>query len=60
MNPGPGSWSSRILTAVALLLVVAYGARLVWETLRPLLGPLLILGIVVAIFGLLIRRHRRW
>lgn len=47
------------MSALALLLAVAYGAHLVYELLRPLL-PYALGGAVVVFVGLAVNRRRRW
>lgn len=59
MNSNPSSWTSRILAAAITLVVVAGAARVAWEFLRPLVGPLIILIVVVGILSWAIGRHRR-
>ena len=56
MSTNPQSWTSRVLAAVVTLVVVAVGARLAWDLLRPLLGAFIVLGAILAIIGLAIRR----
>ena len=58
MNQSPQSLLNRVLTAVTLVLVVAVGARLAWELLRPLIGPLVVLFVLLAIVGFVVRRGR--
>lgn len=58
-GPLPGSWQSRVWSALLVLVAVAVGARIVWEVLHPLLGGLLVLVVLVGLFGLLIGRRRR-
>lgn len=59
-SPTQGSWTSRVFAAVVMLLVIAGAARATWELLRPLLGALVVVAMLVAILGFLVRRHRRW
>ncbi len=49
-----------MLAAAVTLVVVAGAARVAWEFLRSLVGPLLILVVVVGILSWVIGRHRRW
>ena len=58
-QPSGASLLSRALAAVTTLVVVAVGARLVWELLHPLLGPLLVLLGLLFVIGFAVRR-RRW
>lgn len=60
MNSNPTSWTSKVLAAAVTLVVVAGAARVAWEFLRSLVGPLLILVVVVGILSWVIGRHRRW
>ncbi len=52
---GGATWQAKAMSAVVVLLVVAAGARLAWELLRPLVPVLLVvlvLGVVyAAVFG---------
>jgi hypothetical protein len=57
--PSTATVTARALSAVTTLLVVAVGARLIWELLHPLVGPLLVLVILLAIVAMVVRR-RRW
>lgn len=60
MSSSPQSLISRALTAVTTLVIVAVGARLVWELLRPALGLLLVLAGLLVVLGLALRRRRWW
>ncbi len=60
MSSAPQSWLRRVLAAVATVLVVAVGARLAWEILHPLLGPLLVLFCLLVIIGFLVGRRSWW
>ena len=60
VNSNPTSWTSKVLAAAVTLVVVAGAARVAWEFLRSLVGPLLILVVVVGILSWVIGRHRRW
>lgn len=60
MNTSPTSWTSKVLGAAVTLVVVAGAARVAWEFLRPLVGPLVILIVVVGILSWAVGRHRRW
>jgi hypothetical protein len=51
---------SRALAAITTVLVVAVGVRLAWEFLRPALGPLLVLAMLLGIVGLVVRRRSWW
>lgn len=51
---------SRALAAVTTVLVVAVGARLSWEILRPALGLLLVLAVLLAIVAFVVRRRSWW
>ena len=58
MDSSPRSWISRVLAAVATLVVVAVGARLVWMLLEPLLGLLIVAAGLLGILAWLIGRYR--
>jgi hypothetical protein len=57
--PSSATLTARALSAVTTVLVVAVGARLAWELMRPLLGPLLVLVMLLGVLALAVRR-RRW
>ncbi len=58
-NPGP-SLVGRVLAAVITVLVVAAAARLAWELLSPLTGPLIVASTLLGILWLMLRRFRGW
>ena len=60
MNTDPTTWTSKVLAAAVTLVIVAGAARVAWEFLRPLVGPLVILIVVVGTLAWAIGRHRRW
>lgn len=55
MRYQPDSWAKRAAQALLLLLAIAYGARVVWSMLVPLLPALItlpaLLGIYLYVFG---------
>jgi hypothetical protein len=59
-EPASTPWLKRALQAVVTLIVIALGARLAWDLLRPLLGGLIVLAGLLALLGALIRRFRGW
>jgi hypothetical protein len=48
------------MAAVTTLLVAAVGARVAWELLHPLLGPLLVIAVLVGIIAFVFNRRRWW
>lgn len=55
----PRSWSWRILGAIVVLLLVAAGARVVYELLAPLVPWLLVAGLLTLVYILIFRPGRR-
>lgn len=51
------SWQYRVLTALLLLILIAVGARFMWEVLSPMLPTLIALSIVVGLVWLFFRRR---
>jgi hypothetical protein len=58
MNSNPEGWSRRILGALALIVVISYGARLAYSLLAPLV-PVALSLLGVALVGLLVFSRRR-
>ena len=52
------SWTTKVWQAVIVLLAAAFGARLVWLVLAPLLPVLLTAVVLLAVFGLARGRRR--
>jgi len=50
----------KIATALLVLIAIAVAGRLAWELLRPVLPIVIVLLVVVAVLGLVIRRLRSW
>lgn len=58
MNGMYPSWRQRVLSALALLLLIAVGVRIVADLLEPLVPMLAVLLVLGAVFWLVIGRHR--
>lgn len=56
---GAASWQAKVLSAVLVLVVVAFGARVAASLLQPLLPTILVLAGLLWLFGLLLGRGRR-
>ena len=55
----PPSWSRRILGAIAVVLLMAAGARVVYELLAPLIPWLVIIGLLNVIYIVVSRREKK-
>ena len=53
-----GTWQTKVMGALVLLLAIAVGARLVWELLAPVVPVLIVLAGVSAIYVLIFRAGR--
>ena len=56
-NEAPSGWRQRLASALALLLVVALGARVAAELLAPLVPVLIALVLVCGVFWIILDRH---
>lgn len=56
---GGGSWLRKVASAVAVLLLVAAAARLIYELLKPLIPTLVVLAVLILIFGVAFGFFRR-
>lgn len=54
----PMTWRQRMLSALALLLVIALGARIAAELLEPLVPMLVILLMLGVVFWIILGRRR--
>jgi len=54
------AWLKRMMTSLAVLVLVAGGARLAWELLRPALPALIALLVAFVIVRLVLRRPPGW
>lgn len=56
-NYGSSSWGGKVFSALLLLILIAVGARVVWELIAPML-PMLISFLIVICLGWLFFRRR--
>lgn len=56
---GGGTWLKKLISAVAILLVVAVVSRIVFELLKPLIPGLVILLILAVVFAVAFGAFRR-
>lgn len=56
---GGGTWLKKVTSAVAVLLLVAATARMVWWLIEPLVPGLIILLTLIVVFGLAFGLFRR-
>ena len=54
----PMSWRQRVLTALALLLLIALGARIAADLLAPLLPALIVILMLCGVFWIILGRRR--
>ncbi len=59
MRPA-SSWLHQVTAAVGVVLTVAVVGRVAWELLKPLVGGLIVLLVLVGIVRLVIGRFRQW
>lgn len=59
MNYQPEGWAKRGLSALALLLVIAIGARVIYGLLAPLLPFLGAVVVLIVVYIILFRGFRR-
>lgn len=55
----PQGWKRHAVEAVVLLLAIAYGARLVWSWLMPLMPGVTVVAMLLVVYAVLFRRWRR-
>ncbi len=58
-NDGGGSWLKKVASAVAVLLLIAAAARLIYELLKPLIPGLIVFLALILIFGVAFGFFRR-
>lgn len=58
MNRYPTSWAYRVVMALALLLLIALGARAAAELLAPLVPALVALLILCGLFWVVVGRRK--
>lgn len=54
-NYGSSTWRGKVFSALLLLVLIAIGARVVWELIAPMLPTLISLVIVICLIWLFIR-----
>lgn len=59
MNHGDGGWLNKIVSAVAVLLLVAISARVVWWLIQPLVPFLIVALVLIVVFGVAFGWFRR-
>lgn len=59
MNYQPEGWAKRGLSALALLFVIAIGARVIYGLLAPLLPFLGVVVVLIVVYVVLFRGWRR-
>ncbi|MEY9838582.1 hypothetical protein [Streptacidiphilus sp. EB103A] len=59
MNNSPEGWGRRVLSALALVVAISFGAHWAYELLRPLV-PYAVSAAVVLLVVLAVLRRRRW
>jgi hypothetical protein len=55
MNYSPGTWRTKVFSALILLIAIAIGARIIWELIAPLLPGLVALTIVIFVVWAFVR-----